>query len=49
MNNNNTTKIIRYSLQGFKPQYQLHHLGHINYYLHNFNINEYPKHLQYHI
>ena len=25
------TKIIRYSVQGFKPQYQSHHLKHIDY------------------
>lgn len=43
MNNNNTTKIIRYSLQGFKPQYQSHYLEYIKYHLYNFNINKYPE------
>lgn len=42
-----TTKIIRYSKQGFKPQYQSHHLKHIDYHLHDFNINDFPEHLKY--
>ena len=40
-------KIIRYSLYGFKPQYQSHHLEHVNYDLYNFNIKDFPEHLQY--
>ena len=40
-------KIIRYSLNGFKPQYQSHHLERINYDLYNFNIKDFPEHLQY--
>jgi hypothetical protein len=39
-------KIIRYSFDGFKPQYQSHHLKHVNYHLYDFNLNEIPKHLQ---
>ena len=42
-----TTKIIRYSTQGFKPQYQFHHLKHIDYHINNFNINDFPEHLRY--
>ena len=42
-----TTKIIRYSIQGFKPQYQSHHLKYINYHLNNFNINDFPEHFRY--
>lgn len=40
-------KIIRYSIHAFKPQYQSHHLKDINYHLNDFNITEFPKHLQY--
>lgn len=39
-------KIIRYSVHGFKPQYQSHHLEEINYHLNDFDISEYPEHLQ---
>ena len=42
-----TTKIIRYSVQGFKPQYQSEHLKNINYHLNDFNINDFPEHLRY--
>lgn len=42
-------KVIRYSIYGFKPQEQTHHMKYINYHLHEFNINEYPEHLQYEI
>ena len=42
-----TTKIIRYSIQGFKPQYQSEHLKNINYHLNDFNINDFPEHLRY--
>ena len=41
-----TTKIIRYSTQGFKPQYQSEHLKNINYHLNDFNINDFPEHLR---
>ena len=39
-------KIIRYSIEGFKPQYQSHHLEDIKYHLNDFDISVYPKHLQ---
>ena len=39
-------KVIRYSIYGFKPQYQAHHMEHINYHLRRFDINDYPEHLQ---
>ena len=42
-----TTKIIRYSTHGFKPQYQSEHLKNINYHLNDFNINDFPEHLRY--
>ena len=41
------TKIIRYSVQGFKPQYQSKHLKNINYHLNDFNINDFPENLRY--
>ena len=41
------TKIIRYSVQGFKPQYQSEHLKNINDHLNDFNINDFPEHLRY--
>ena len=41
-----TTKIIRYSTKGFKPQYQSHHLKHINYHLNDFIIKDFPEHLR---
>ena len=37
-----TTRIIRYSTQGFTPQYQAHHLKYIDYHINNFNINDFP-------
>lgn len=39
-------KVIRYSIYRFKPQYQAHHMEHINYHLRRFDINDYPEHLQ---
>ena len=39
-------KIIRYSPEGFKPQHQSHHLKDIYYHLNDFNLSEYPIHLQ---
>lgn len=39
-------KIIRYSVDGFKPQVQTHHMEDINYYLYNWNINDFPIHLR---
>jgi hypothetical protein len=41
--------IIRYSIHKFEPQYQSHHLEDVDYHLNNFDINAYPKHLQYSI
>ena len=40
-------KVIRYSIYGFKPQYQSHHMERINYHLYNFNINDFPEHFRY--
>lgn len=40
-------KIIRYSFDGFKPQYQSHHLKYVDYHLNEFNLNEIPTHLQF--
>lgn len=40
-------KIIRYSVNGFRPQYQSHHLKNIHYHMYNFNIADYPEHLRY--
>lgn len=42
-----TTKIIRYSTHGFKPQYHSHHQQDINYRLHNFNINDFLDNSRY--
>ena len=42
-----TTKIIRYSTQGFKPQYQSEQLKNIDYHLDGFNINDFAGHLRY--
>lgn len=42
-------KIIRYSVDGFKPQFQAHHLADVNYHLNEFDINVYPEHLRYSI
>ena len=39
-------KVIRYSIYGFKPQEQVHHMENVNYHLYRFNINDYPEHLQ---
>ena len=39
-------KVIRYSIYGFKPQEQTHHMEKVNYHLHRFDINDYPEHLQ---
>lgn len=44
---NTMKKFIRYSIYGFKPQYQSHHLEQVKYHLNDFNITKYPKHLQY--
>lgn len=41
------TKIIRYSIHGFKAQYQSYHLKYINYHLNDFNTNSLPNHLKY--
>ena len=38
-----TTRIIRYSTKGFKPQYQSHHLKYISYHLNDFNINDFSR------
>lgn len=37
--------IIRYSLNGFKSQFQKHHLRNINYYLFNFTEENHPGYL----
>ena len=42
-------KVIRYSIYGFKPQEQIHHMEIINYHLHRFDINDYPEHIRYDI
>lgn len=39
-------RIIRYSINKFEPQYQSHHLKMVDNELSNFNIEEYPSHLQ---
>lgn len=39
--------IIRYSINGFKPQYQSCHLNDIYYNIYNFNIDDFPEYLQY--
>ena len=36
-------KIIRYSVDGFKPKYQSYHLKGVHYHLSKFNIEDYPK------
>ena len=41
-----TTRIIRYSTQGFKPQYQSEHLKNIDHHLNVFNINDFLEHLK---
>lgn len=40
-------KVIRYSIYGFKPQEQTHHMRNVNYHLYNFNIDVFPDHLKY--
>ena len=42
-------KVIRYSIHGFKPQEQTHHMEKINYHFHDFNISDYPEFLQWDI
>ena len=42
-------KVIRYSIHGFKPQEQTHHMENINYHLNDFNISDYPEFLQWNI
>lgn len=43
-------KVIRYSFYGFKPQFQsVHFQERVMNHLGNFNINDYPEHLQYYI
>jgi hypothetical protein len=42
-------RIIRYSKNGFVPQHQTHHLRDVFYHLNEFDINEFPEHLRYHI
>lgn len=41
--NNNKIKIIRYSTQGFKPQYQSNHLENVHYHMYRFNLNDFPE------
>ncbi len=40
-------KVIRYSKHAFRPQIQSHHMEHVEYCLHKFNIEEFPEHLRY--
>lgn len=42
-------KVIRYSVDGFKPQEQTHHMNHVNYELYEFDINDYPEKMRYQI
>ena len=42
-------KVIRYSVDGFKTQEQTHHMNHVNYELHEFDINDYPEQTRYQI
>lgn len=42
-------KVIRYSVHGFEPQEQTHHMDGVNYHLYNFDINEYPEKARYNI
>lgn len=39
-------KILRYSKTGFVPQKQTHHMKDVNYHLYEFNLYDFPKHLQ---
>ena len=41
-----TTKIIRYSTQGFKSQCKSKHLKNIDHHLNDFNINDFLEHLR---
>ena len=38
-------KIERYSLTGFVPQFQEHHLKDVDFHLNRFSMNDIPKHL----
>lgn len=42
-------QVIRYSIHGFKPQEQIHHMKNVNYHLYNFDISEYPENIRYNI
>ena len=42
-------KVIRYSVDGFKPQEQTHHMKHVNYTLYEFDIKDYPEPTRYQI
>jgi hypothetical protein len=43
-------KVIRYSIYGYKPQEQTHHMEHINYHLNGgFDINDYPEWIRWQI
>ena len=43
-------KVIRYSLNGFEPQNQTHHMNvYVLYHLNEFDVNQFPKHLQWEI
>lgn len=39
-------KVIRYSLHGFEPQKQTHHMKGVYYELCEFDIKEYPEHIR---
>lgn len=39
-------KIIRYSVDGFKPQMQTHHMKYVDYHMSKFDILDYPEHLK---
>lgn len=43
-------KVIRYSVNGFRPQYQSNHLNtHVLYHLKRFDLSVFPKHLRWQI
>ena len=42
-------KIIRYSVAAFEPQEQAHHAKHIQYHLHDFNIEEFHESVRWQI
>jgi hypothetical protein len=42
-------RIIRYSVDGFKPQKRTHHLAHYDYMKNKMNINDFPEHLRWQI